>query len=226
MDDLEWFSILERCLKGNIDDHLEQFSMALESSVMRIYHGCRTEDAGIYFRNGLLPHDQAILEQRLEAILARHPELEVFRANFEQRINNIGEIDKGCLYGVIDDTCLLERAAHYLIYGSEWLCAVLREDGRHVLKEIGAPTLLEVDLPLYLASKSDRRELACALFTEWTRQVCNKPTQHHQIDFTFAIHSSIPSSCIVGHRHPKTLIDPLSGYRSYVSPVTYCAYCA
>jgi hypothetical protein len=55
---------------------------------------------------------------------------------------------------------LLKRAAHYLIYGSEWVSAVLGAAGRRVLLQRGAPTLLEIDLPLRMSSVQTRTELA------------------------------------------------------------------
>jgi hypothetical protein len=35
------------------------------------------------------------------------------------------ELDPGRLYVVADDAVLLKHAAHYMIYGSEWISAVL-----------------------------------------------------------------------------------------------------
>lgn len=55
-DDLEWSSILERCLSADIAYHTTELAEAIEPANLRVYHGCRTADAGIYHRDGLRVH--------------------------------------------------------------------------------------------------------------------------------------------------------------------------
>lgn len=92
-------------------------------------------------------------------------------------------------------------------YGGAWIAAVLSTSGRGVLKTIGAPTLLEIDLPLSMNSFQTCTELAVIMLNEWTRFSCNKPEWSAPIDFSFCLKSNIPSSCAIGHSHPAELHD-------------------
>ncbi|SCX28571.1 hypothetical protein DSM25558_4507 [Agrobacterium sp. DSM 25558] len=188
-------------------------------------HGCRTIDASVYFREGLRLHDRGEMTAR-RAIIEKNTDLHWTRNRVEEAIREVGNtLDEGRLYVVADDTSLLKYAAHYLIYGSEWMTAVLSDPARNVLKTIGAPTLLEIDLPLSMSSFRTRKELAIKMLNEWTRFACNKPDWSAPIDFSFCLRSSIPACCIVGHSHPAELRDPLDGRGLYRSPVTVCDHC-
>lgn len=225
-DDSEWSDILDKSLRGGFDRCAEELADSLEYAVLRTFHGCRTDNAGTYFREGLRLHQRDEMTARLRAIVDQNRELQWMRGQLAAAIQEIDNSqDEGRLYVVADDTCLLQRAAHYLIYGSEWIAAVLSTPGRSALKTIGAPTLLEIDLPLSMSSFQTRTELAVRLLNEWTRFSCNKPDWSAPIDFSFCIQSNIPSSCIVGHSHPAELHDPWNNREVYRSHVTTCGCC-
>lgn len=64
---------------------------------------------------------------RLHSIVEADDELTFLHTRLNQVIERIdNSIDVGWLYVVADGTLLLEHAAHYLIYGSEWISAELR----------------------------------------------------------------------------------------------------
>lgn len=226
-DDPEWSDILGRSLRSDFDSHAEELADSLEHAVMRTFHGCRTEDAGVYFREGLRLHDRREMTERLRSIIAENAELHWMRDRVDEAIREVNNtLDEGRLFVVADDTALVKYAAHYLIYGSEWITAVLGHSGHRVLRTIGVPTLLEIDLPLSMSSFQTRKELAVKLLDEWTRFTCNSPDWSAPIDFSFLLRSTIPASCVVGHSHPAELRDPLNGKTLYRSPRTACAFCA
>lgn len=225
-DDSEWSDILDKSLRGNFDSCAEELADSLEYAVLRTFHGCRTDNAGTYFREGLRLHNRDEMTARLRAIVEHNTELHWMQSRLDAAIREIDNtLDEGRLYVVADDTFLLKHAAHYLIYGSEWIAAVLSTPGRSVLKAIGAPTLLEIDLPLSMSSFQTRTALAVRLLNEWTRFSCNKPDWSAPIDFSFCLQSNIPSSCIVGHSHPAELHDPWNNREVYQSHATTCAGC-
>ncbi|WP_157516682.1 hypothetical protein [Methylosinus sp. LW3] len=224
-DDPEWLALLGRCLAAGIEYHAETLANALEFSILRTFHGCRTDDAGSYFREGLRLHDRDAMKQRLIAIVDQNDELAGMRTRLDISIAEVDiTLDIGRLFVVADDTALLERAAHYLIYGSEWITAVLGR-GRHVLLKTGVPTMIEVDLPLSVATPATRIAFARKMLSEWTRRTCNLPDWHAPIDFSFCLHENIPPAWVVGHSHPVQLRDPLERRQLYKSPRTRCAYC-
>lgn len=221
----EWHELLDRCLIGDIEHHTEALADALEPSILRVFHGCRTGDAGTYFREGLRLHDRDVLKQQLIATVEQNEEIGYLKNRLDSLVADIDNaLDIGRLYVVADDSVLLKRAAHYLIYGSEWITAVLGYE-RRVLLKTGAPTLIEIDLPLRVASPSTRAEFARKLLAEWTRRVCNQPDWHAPIDFSFCLRTSIPPEWIVGHSHPARLPNPLEHYQIYTASRTRCAYC-
>ncbi|WP_247558689.1 hypothetical protein [Bradyrhizobium sp. 138] len=95
----------------------------------------------------------AALKKQLHAIVEAHSELQYLRKRLPEAIAQFDDDhEEGLLYVVADDQALVNEANHYLIYGSEWISAVLGHTYRHVLKETGVPTLLEIDLPLLIVS--------------------------------------------------------------------------
>jgi hypothetical protein len=225
-DDSDWSRVLEKCLVADIEYHTGKLAEAIEPATIRAYHGCRTTDAGIYHREGLRTHDRAEMTGRLQEIVDAHPELKYLKARLSEAIASIeNTLDIGSLYVVADDQSLIKHAAHYLIYGSEWISAVLGHSYRHVLKKSGAPTLLEIDLPLRMSSLATRKEFATKMLREWARLACNQPDWSAPIDFTFTLRTNIPPEWLVGHLHPRELVDPLEHYSTYRIPNPECAHC-
>lgn len=225
-DDTDWLKVLGLCLKRPIESVKEDLADAVLNGVIRTYHGCRSEDAGSYFREGLLVHRKETLKARALAIIDAHPELDYLRS----RLNKIAAetdspIDDGRCYVVVSDKGLLDHAAHYLIHGSEWIMALFDEHGRRFLRGIGAPTLLEIDLPFTATNSSDRSGFAEDMLMEWARLACNGEEWIAPINITFTLSQDVPAACIVGHSHPSTLRNPHDHERLYRSSVTTCKYC-
>ncbi len=226
VDDLEWLNLLGANLESPISEVTSELAGELVSATVRTYHGCRTEDAGMYFRDGLRVHRQERLEKEIRELVARHESLHWLRSSLDERIKKFDRsIDEGKCFVVVDERGLLEDSAHYLIYGSEWICAVLGEGGRGPLLERGTPTVIEVDLPLNLVNEDFRAHFADSLLREWSRQITMSPSDVVQLDFAFSVHFDIPSHCVVGHHHPTELRDPLTGMCRYEPVKTTCDFC-
>lgn len=166
------------------------------------------------------------MTERLRAIADALPEPTSLKVRLPEAIKAVDNtLDEGRLYVVADDQALIKHAAHYLIYGSEWISAVLGHSYRHVLKQDGVPTLLKIDMPLRISSLFTRREFAAKMLREWTRLTCNRSDWSAPIDFTFILQTDIPPEWVVGHSHPSALADPLEHYRAYRTPISECAHC-
>ena len=74
-DDLEWSDVLQRCLVADFDYHADALANALDPAVILTFHGCRTDDAGSYFRGGLRVHDRAAMTAQVRAIVDGSEEL-------------------------------------------------------------------------------------------------------------------------------------------------------
>jgi hypothetical protein len=226
-DDTDWLDVLDRCLKRSIESVTDDLAAALLPGAIRTYHGCRTEDAGSYFRDGLLVHRKDALRTRALAIISEHPELDYMKGTLDQRIAEIdNRLDEGRGYVVVSDKSLLEFGGHYLIHGSEWIMSLFDEHARRFLRGIGVPTLIEIDLPFSKTADSDRRAFAEDILMEWTRLACNGEEWIAPINLTFFLFQDVPAKYVVGHSHPATVRNPHDPRRLYRSPTTTCKHCA
>jgi hypothetical protein len=226
-DDTDWRDVLDHCLKRPIESVTDHLAEVLLQGVIRTYHGCRTEDAGSYFRDGLLVHRKEALKARALAIVDAHPELEYMKHTLDQRIAEIySPLDDERSYVAVSDKNLLDFGGHYLIHGSEWIMSLYDEHARRFLRDIGAPTLLEIDLPFSATLDSDRRSFAEDMLMEWTRLACNGEEWIAPINISFLLFQDVPATCVVGHSHPAIVRNPHDLERIYRSPVTTCKHCA
>ncbi len=122
-DDPEWLELLATQLHLSIDETINDLAVAIAQTKIRTFHGCRTSDAGEYFREGLRIHRKCELKERA-CLLVEQNEISTLTSGID--------IDEGCCFVVLDKRALIKYAAHYLIYGSEFICAALGE--RHRVK--------------------------------------------------------------------------------------------
>jgi hypothetical protein len=226
-DDTDWLDVLDLCLKPSIESVTDDLADALLQGVIRTYHGCRTEDAGSYFRDGLLVHRNEALKVRARAIVDAHPELGYMKDTLDQRMaeRDIAH-DEGRCYVVVSDESLLKFGGHYLIQGSEWIMSLFDGYAQRFLRATGAPTLIDLDLPFSRTLDGDRRAFAEDMLMEWTRLARNGEEWIAPIDISFLLFEDVPARCIVGHTHPATVRDPHDLERIYRSPMTTCRHCA
>lgn len=188
---------------------------------------CRTEDAGSYFRDGLLTHNRERMRARALSIIEAHEELYYFKPHLDRAIAELdNELDHGKAYVVLSDEAMLRDSAHYLIHGSEWIMSLFDAHGRRVLRGLGAPTFIEIDLPAAMTHGNDRDQLARVMLMEWTRLACNGRDWSAPVDFSFWLVRDVPPAHIVGQYHPPKMTDPHDGMREYRSHVTSCKFCA
>jgi hypothetical protein len=135
-----------------------------------------------------------------------------------------GTTDIGRVFLSLDARASIRDGSHYLLYGSEWMLGALGFSGHEVLRSIGVPTLLEVDLPLSWVHQAFRDALAQKLLAAWTRRICNDVDYIPIVDFTFIVHKSIPPDLVVGHSHPVVLRDPYSR-ASFRTGDPTCVHC-
>lgn len=145
---------------------------------------------------------------------------EISAACIDAAAAGIPDVDDGRVFVSLDDTDFLEFASHYLIYGSEFICAIAAglsrtsaRDYRQVLKRWGTPTIFRLKLPLGAISESDRNQFVEALSQQVPHVRRRRPVP--AIDFTFRLRSGLPADSVLGHRHPERVLDPFLGMRPY-----------
>lgn len=176
-DDWAWLDITQTILSWETESVIQNFADAIVSAKLVTYHACRTENAGVYHSNGIRLNDPAALADEARRIVGEEDGLAFKRPTIEEDIKSFDafERDTGKLYVVVDDRSLVEDSGHYLLYGSEWIQALLGWSAHEVLRRRGAPTIFMVELPLAEATPHELEQLARVLLQEWTRVKVNAP---------------------------------------------------
>lgn len=226
-DDTDWLDLFGEHLTAKMDDLAEDLADSLNGAVLRVFHGCRVLDAGVFHRDGLKINDPTALEAEVRRIVAEEEGLAWMRPGLDDRIRTFDarERDTGRLYVCADETPQLDRSGHYLLYGSEWVQCVLGWGAHSVMKRRGTPTVVELDLPFSLADHPTRTTFARKLLQEWVRVLLNAPTFVPALDFSVILHHDLPASMVVGHHHPPMVKDPFNGFARERSPRTTCPHC-
>jgi hypothetical protein len=230
-DDLSWLEEAYGDPTGSLLD--EELALRLSSWRIRTFHACRPRNVADYLSRGLrcLRADDAIAE--LRRLISIHDRLARLRdeSTLSTAVQAVGtDLREGRVFVGIDDRDLLDGAGHYLIYGSEYISAVLVRAGdfwfQDVLKLEGIPTVFVVDVPVSLLRGRDTRDFARLLLARWATNIARRRTVAPPEDFTFDIPRDIPPECIAGHHHPARIRDPLHQLELYRSATTLCPACS
>lgn len=213
-DDPAWLDVASTVLRWSVETVVDELGEALIDATLRVYHGCRVLDAGLYHHHGIRANNPAQLADEVRRIVTEEDDLAWARAHVESWIRGFDSTDRdrGWLYLVVDDHSLVDRAGNYLNYGSEWITVLLPEAARPVLRQRGIPTLISVNLPLSSDREDGRKSFARALLQEWTRIKVNRPDWSAPIDYTIALKRDVPAEWVVAHTHPEVIPDNYYGY--------------
>lgn len=225
-DDPEWLDLVVAEYAGDEEQLIESISERLESMSVRVFHGTRTADAGSFTKQGIRLHDRAHLESEVRALVEQHGELSWMVPTLDEKFEATAHlIDEGRCYVVVDERVLIEECGHYLLGGSEFVQGIIGpERAQSVLSE-GAPTVIEVDLPLGRVAPSFLAEFSRKLVGEWAKILRRKRTDAGRIDFTFTLREPVPPCWVVGHFHPKIINDPHQRRVAIKVKRFHCAAC-
>lgn len=186
-----------------------------------VYHGCRVPNVNVYYVGGLQCSSSASLDKQAYECFLTEEFPEITPEKLKAITASLGKRDDGRIYACLDRRHLIRDAGHYLIYGSERLCAIAAElttqgsrDYRQVLKRRGLPTLLHVALNWESVSDSDFEE-----FSELLAKNLSAIFAGHSLPvemFTFEWWTDLPGSAILSHEHPSRIVDPLLGMAPYI----------
>jgi hypothetical protein len=209
VDDPDWLSVCQLVLSIDVDEVIANLMDDLFHSKLACYHGCRTKDATQYLKNGIIANDPEELERRTRQLVLDEDRLKHLRPRIEEIISTFDARDRdtGRVYLSLDERGLIDRAGHYLIYGSEWMMCILGASGHEALRQYGVPTFIHAAIPLSTQSESDTEELAREMLQEWTRQKVNKPNSVRVLDFSLILRSTVPPEWVIGHSHPTKIPD-------------------
>lgn len=217
---LEKFEMLIKNNYTGIDDIIDLLATDIQYAFVRAYHGCRTESITQYIENGIIPLTNNEINKRVKTVLSLadlsgsvnidHSELPIY-------------YDSQRIYTALDDRHLCQYAGQYLVYGSEYLIAVFK-DHKDLLKKIGIPTIIKLDIPLRIVCPGELNQLIKAMFKEWLF-IKILASETPMIDFSITIQKKLDPSYIVGHYHPNEIFDPYLK-KNYRPNKTECSHCA
>lgn len=187
---------------------------------LAVYHGCRTADVNLYYDAGLQRSCSTSLDKLAHSIFVARELTEITPQKLTEVTEKLGPRDDGRIYACLDSEWLLQYAGHYLIYGSERLCAIASSltaegliDYRQILKRIGRPTILKVRVEWKYVSCQQLKEF-CVLLAKSLRDIRGGKTLPIE-DFTFSFREDLPGSAILSHEHPSDIADPLLNMTMY-----------
>lgn len=227
IDDSEWLHVAETVLTADYESVCDDLAHDLTTGKVRAFHGCRTDDASAYHRDGLLRNDPDQLERQLRRMVDSVEGLERHRKTLDAKLVafNDRERDIGRVFFALDERSLIKGSGHYLLYGSEWMQCILGWDAHAALRRWGAPTLVTVDIPTGEIHEGVVRELAKTLLHEWARFKTSPPKAPQKLNFGFSLQRDVPPDWIAGHSHPSRVWCPFDVGVFYDSPRTTCAAC-
>ena len=160
-DELAWLDdIVDRVTGAKVDTKrtLEQ-RLRSHYFAIRAFHGTRSADTTSYYERGLLPLNGQNFENLARTYFLSPEFPEITEENLANAIRTVGRDGReGRLYFEAGEKFLIERCGHYMLYGSEYVCAIAAhlagtKDYRQALKNRGTPTIFECDIPLSLVNE-------------------------------------------------------------------------
>lgn len=222
-DDFSWLPI------SNGEERFAEVFKGHYDSI-RSFHGCRPENIGSYYSNGVQGQSSEVLHQRFLEIYSDVPGnfLESVISEFENRSKS----EKGKIWVVLGEDELINNCGHYVIQGSEYLMAMAAslwrydksEDYRLRLREIGVPTIFEMHVPVVYFSGVQISALSQLVLSAWGEVIAKRPLGFDHSP-CMTVSRSIEPRCIVSHSHPGMIKDPHFGFSRYVNKLNKCPAC-
>ena len=205
------------------DNKIDEFRQRY--SHIRAYHACRTADVSGYYERGILPLCTEAQADRFRSIFPRDKFPELTEDMLQQSIKKISVgIDRE-LYLVIDDRQIIERAGHYLIYGSEYLTKLVtqlpiensQEKYFPVLRKIGKPTFIEINLPntTEYVSYGFIEVVIRYMITRWFYAIAHPRMESCIFGPDILLNKPILPEHVCSHYHPRKITDPLMRNKIY-----------
>lgn len=221
-DDLSWLNEPILDLLGQSVDMRTVLAQRLLKSyeAIRAVHGTRVRDLSPFYTNGLVPMDPAVVETQARSLFAPTGIVGLLD-RFKTAVTTLDARKPvygraGLLYFCANGRDLTDRyCGHYLIYGSEYLyCLGIRmidsTDVKRILKSVGRPTAIVADIPMSFIDFDTLENLAGGMLESAFNELLGINDEPFSETFSITVQRSIEAKHIVGHYHPKRILDPLS----------------
>jgi len=222
-DDLTWLDDIVEYTTGDEIVISDVFVNRLSGHyhALRAFHGTRLLDKESFYKNGIYPLRPEEFEDKAFKLFSgtSFPELSVDAV--QVAIKKVGrQYREGRVYFEANEKHLIEFCAHYMLYGSEYLCAIAANlpgshDYRQELKKFGTPTIFECDIPLAIIDHDLLKEFSDSALAAMFSTLIDASFNHSEKwdGAGLYIHQPLSPEYIVSHRTPAVLKDPLLGGR-------------
>jgi hypothetical protein len=216
-DDLGWLEhAVERALGeqlGAEDLFLQQFRRRFTH--IRAYHGCRTENVGSYFEEGIRPLSTAEVIERTKAFFLSGRFPEITPAIFERAEEGAHRYkEEPKVWFGTHKKKMLRDYGHYALYGSEKAIAIAfgihtatGYDYRQALKLLGKPTLIVCDIPIDRVPHSFLKCYTNEMLVAWLEKSV-RGEHGYDGDGAFPILETVDREYIVRVEYPEIIADP------------------
>lgn len=215
-DGIVWREVYEKASNQDIEDAIKFVSDRLFSATLNAYHGCRPLDPSSYEREGMMLYDEESIRRYAVEVISR---TEIPKGALASTLDELDELITGSyweprIFFGLDYGGLLDWCGHYLIYGSELICAAMGPFQRE-LKSVGIPTIIRSEILPAELQENAIRELAEDIIEERTRLLCQHDSTARKIDFSVVLRSAIPAERTSVFFHPTRIEDPLQRHTWY-----------
>jgi len=97
-------------------------------------------------------------------------------------------------------------------------------DYKYRLRDVGIPTIFEVDIPLDKIPQTQINELVKIIIASWASKRLSPESAYNE-EMSFVLHSDLSPNNIIGHSHPKKIKDPHNSFLWYYPKVHTCKMC-
>lgn len=179
------------------------------------FHATNTNNNSSFYKHGLLPFKKQEMSKKAFKILRE----KINNVTDKQILDAIKEISTeecdGRVFFELDDSNLINRGGHYLLYGSEFVIAAAANllkrnspDYRVLLRNIGKPTIFICKIPITLIPYNTIMELAGNIISILFDFLINPEIIFYPERFGFSISKPLLPRYILSHYHPNKIRDP------------------
>lgn len=223
-DNLTWLPGHEKLVPEFCERLSQYYSHA------KAFHGCRPETLSTYYARGLQGQNSECINSKFRKLFADVSPFEIDRVIEQSRPGG----EPGKIFLTADDRKMIDGFGHYLIHGSEYLLGLATKltrsnsakDYRQRLRNVGIPTVLEVDIPLSYLPHLQKLSLAKTILGAWG-QLQTKRALSSGSAPCYVIRQDIPAKFIKDHYHPRRIHDAHNDSgEMYLNHTAECEMCA
>ena len=186
---------------------------------IRAYHACNTDNPASYYEHGLLPLEIELANHHAKQFILSLgiPDLtpDIIECVFDE-LSKSREIDQGKVWFELNWRSLVEECGHYLLYGSEYVTAVMAllqsrtgYSCRELLLNRGLPTVFECDIPITFLSETWKTDICRMIIRETINSLEIEGFEPGADSGGICIREKLPPEFIVRHFHPEHVVNPL-----------------